>query len=312
MKRTVVIVSQDMVLINGVEHTMENLYKTAVFSAIQSALDYIYNSLPDLVIVDLEEQNTFTLHILTTLKTDPLFRQLPILAVVPHNFIETTREIPPFEDFIYKSDLGRDLFSRIRLCISRAERIVEINPLTRLPGNISINRHIQDTLNSTALFGLAYADLDYFKPFNDKYGFSRGDDVIRILGRIILNIVKNSQPHLSFVGHIGGDDFIFLMDTELIEAAAAEIIDTFDKIIPTFYDTDDRETGFIRSTDRQGNATRFDLMSLSIGITDNVLRHFSHYGEMTERASEMKKYAKQFEGSCYKVDRRKNSKPSAL
>ncbi|MBT8490029.1 MAG: diguanylate cyclase response regulator, partial [Deltaproteobacteria bacterium] len=99
---------------------------------------------------------------------------------------------------------------------------------------------------------------------------------------------------------------IYLVETDTMEEASHEIIDAFDRIIPTFYDPSDRETGFITSIDRQGIKRTFDIMTISIGITDTKTRSFSHYGEITERASEMKKFAKHFKGSCFKTDKRKN------
>ena len=104
-------------------------------------------------------------------------------------------------------------------------------------------------------------------------------------GRLILNIVKNRQPQGSFIGHIGGDDFIFIMDAEAIEDAAAEVLSTFDRIITTFYDESEKTEGIV-ALDRQGNSRSFPVMTMSIGITTNAYRRFSHYGEMTEAVSE--------------------------
>jgi diguanylate cyclase (GGDEF)-like protein len=300
-----VVVSQYIVLTNIIDRVLKNLYKTLVFSNIEHALDYIYNSMPDLMILAINMDDSFTINILNNLKKDPMFNQLPVLAVLPDQFAISRWDSFFAEDYIWKADLKREILTRVNLCILRSKRVVEINPLTRLPGNISINRQIQDRLDKGKDFAFAYADLDYFKPFNDYYGFSRGDEVIRMTGRLILNIVKNKQPHNSFIGHIGGDDFIFIMDLNLIEETSREIIDTFDKIIPTLYDPEDRMKDCIESLDRQGKARTFPIMSLSIGIADTENRMFSHYGEITERASEMKKYAKQFKGSCYQSDKRK-------
>ena len=106
------------------------------------------------------------------------------------------------------------------------------------------------------------------------------------------------------MGHIGGDDFIYVTDSDSIEDITREIIEAFDQIVPTFYDPDDREKGFIRSEDRQGKAKEYPMITISIGITHSKLGNFSHYGEITEVASEMKKFAKTFRGSCFKVDQR--------
>jgi diguanylate cyclase (GGDEF)-like protein len=181
---------------------------------------------------------------------------------------------------------------------------MEVNPLTKLPGNISINRQIQARIDGGEAFALAYADLDHFKPFNDYYGFSRGDEVIRITGRLILNIVKNKQPQGGVIGHIGGDDFVFIMDVGLVEDAAKEIIDAFDRILPTLYEAEDRERGYIETLDRQGSTRKFPMVTISIGITSNKQRSFTHYGEITEIASGMKGHAKRARGSLYRIDKR--------
>ena len=303
--KTIVLISQDTVLITICSKILQKLYRTLVFTNIRSALDYIYNAVPDLMIMDMDIDDHATVAILNNLKEDPIFNQLPVLALL------ADRQTPPpewetmlVEDFLWKSDIKKDMILRVALCILRSERVVEINPLTRLPGNISINKQIQARLDAGVEFALAYADLDHFKPFNDYYGFTRGDEVLKMTGRLILNTVKGKQPANSFVGHIGGDDFVFIMDLNLAEETSVEIIDGFDRIVPTFYDPEDRERRSILSPDRQGHVKRFEIMTVSIGITHNRNRAYSHYGELTEIASEMKGHAKHHKGSCLKIDKR--------
>jgi diguanylate cyclase (GGDEF)-like protein len=305
MKKNVIIVSSDPVLINIADRTLKTRYNLIIFNSVQSALDYIYNSLPDLMIIDLTSYEPSTIDLTNNLKNDPMFNNLPVLAIFSGDISMKVLYSISIEDYLRMTEFEKDIAARVDLSIVRSERIVEINPLTRLPGNISINRQLQHRLDQQVSFGMAYADLDYFKPFNDQYGFSRGDEIIKITGRLILNIVKNTESKNSFVGHIGGDDFIFLMDVALIKKACQDIITAFDQIIPTFYDQEDRDRGCIQSLDRQGNMHSFDIITISIGVTDTQNRTFSHYGEITERASEMKKYAKQFRGSCFRFDRRK-------
>jgi diguanylate cyclase (GGDEF)-like protein len=302
--KKVVIISRDVVFANLADRLLSRDCEIVAFTHIQPALDYIYNATPTLVVLEIHPDDAGTVRILSALKVDPMFSFLPVLAVLAEQPPPAVWDSLLIEDFIWKTDLEKDLLGKVKLCILRAERVVETNPLTRLPGNISIDRQIRDRLDRGEPFALAYADLDHFKPFNDKYGFSRGDDVIKITGRIILNMVKIRQPEGSFIGHIGGDDFIFIMDRTAVEAAAREIIDAFEQIIPTFYDPEDRRKASIQSYDRQGNVKIYPMMSISIGITDTDARHFTHYGEMTEAASEMKKFAKQFSGSCYRLDKR--------
>jgi diguanylate cyclase (GGDEF)-like protein len=302
--KIVVLISQDAAFASIVERVLNKKHRVLSFHGIRSAVDYIYNSIPDLVVMDIGEEDRFAANVLNNLKADPIFHQLPVLLV-----LDETQSIPQWdaifvEDYIIKSDFEREGLSRADLSIIRSERVSEVNPLTKLPGNISINRQIQRRIDSGEVFALAYADLDHFKPFNDYYGFTRGDEVIRIAGRLILNIVKNVQSQGSFIGHIGGDDFIFIMDVNLVERAAKEIIDAFDRIIPTLYEAEDREKGYVETQDRQGNTQQFPLVALSIGISSNRLTSFTHYGEVTEVASEMKGQAKHIRGSCYSIDKR--------
>ncbi len=303
-EKTVVVISQDLVLSGIIDRILVNDYAVFLFRNIQSAIDYIYNSPPNLIILDTSEEDVYSMDIINNLKTDPIFYQLPVLVV-----IDNILNVPVWnnifvEDYLKRADIEQEGLTRVSLAILRSERVVEVNPLTKLPGNISIGRQIQARLDAGDIFALAYADLDHFKPFNDHYGFTRGDEVIRITGRLILNLVKSKQPQNSFVGHIGGDDFVFITSVDVVEEAAAEIIDAFDRITPTLYDKEDRNRGFIETLDRQGNTRKFPITALSIGIATNRNSSFTHFGEITEVASEMKKLAKKSWGSCYLTDRR--------
>ena len=304
--KTIVVVSRETLLTNIASRLLSANHKTIVLGGMVSAVDFIYNEIPDLVIADIATGDASTVESINNLKEDPMFSQLPVLAVIAEHLPVAEWEGLHAEDYIRKADLGRDLLSRASLAIVRSGRTVEVNPLTRLPGNISINRQITERLERCEDFSFAYADLSDFKPFNDKYGFSRGDEVIKITGRLILNIVKNRQARGSFAGHIGGDDFVFIMEPGLIEEACRDIILAFDQIIPTVYDPEDREKGGIESVDRRGTARFFPFIGLSIGVTGTDMRHFSHFGELTGAASEMKSYAKKIKGSSYSMDKRIN------
>ncbi len=305
--KTVVVVCKDVILNNFISRALKNTYQIVSFHSMPSALDYIYNAIPNLIVLHLADDDPAGVMVLNDLKSDPIFHQLPVLAVLPADYTLRDWQNLSVEDYIRQSELETDFTARVDLSILRSERIVEINPLTRLPGNISINKEIQERIDAGAEFAFGYADLDYFKPFNDCYGFSRGDEVIKMTGRIILGVVKSKQPQGSFIGHIGGDDFIFIIDSALAEEAAGEIIKAFDSLIPGMYDPDDMKQGYIQSFDRKGKAAKYPVMGISIGLTETRRREFTHYGEMTEIAAEMKKFAKQFKGSCYRTDKRQTS-----
>lgn len=305
--KTVVVVCKDVVLNNVIKRSLKNVYQVVTFNNMPSALDYIYNSIPNLIVMNIADDDPVGIGVLNDLKSDPMFNQLPVLAVLPEKYMISDWGHLMVEDYIRRPDLNADFMARVDLSILRSERIVEINPLTRLPGNISINKEIQERIDSKKEFAFGYADLDFFKPFNDRYGFSRGDEVIKMTGRIILGVIKSQQPQGSFVGHVGGDDFVFIIDTGMVEGAASEIIRAFDSLITGMYDPADLKQGYIKSFDRTGKASQFPVMGISIGITETRNRAFTHYGEITEIAADMKKFAKRFTGSCYKTDQRQTN-----
>jgi diguanylate cyclase (GGDEF)-like protein len=302
--KTIIVVSRDTVLTGFADRILSSHFRMQVFSQIVSAVDAIYNNIPNLVIVEIVPGDSSMVEALNNLKEDPLFKQIPVLAVLDDWTPVMQWEAFGVDDYLLREDFERDLLLRVRLAIIRSERVVEINPLTRLPGNISINRQIEDRLGRDESFAFAYADLDGFKPFNDKYGFGRGDEVIKITGRLILGSVMNLQSRGSFTGHIGGDDFVFIMEETFMEEACKSIIHAFDRIIPTLYDPEDRQKGGIESKDRQGMVRFYPFIGITIGITGPCFRRFSHFGALIEAASEMKNYAKKTAGSSYSIDKR--------
>jgi diguanylate cyclase (GGDEF)-like protein len=182
---------------------------------------------------------------------------------------------------------------------------LDANPLTRLPGNTSIINTVQRLFAYGTDFALAYADLDHFKPYNDKYGFSRGDEILLMAARIIGNTVSMQQSDPSFVGHIGGDDFVFVLSPDVVEDACRSIISDFDAIVPSFYDPADRAHGYILSYDRQGKEQIFPILSISIAVVRNIQAKYSCYAELSHAAGQVKSITKDTPGSTYVIDRRK-------
>ncbi|MEJ5227845.1 diguanylate cyclase [Thermodesulfovibrio sp.] len=280
-------------------------YDLYLFEDEREALQIIYDEIPELVLVEALQNPLIEISIINSLKSDPLFVSMNVIAIVSSDFNTNDWKNFLIDDYIRVDDLELDLLMRVNLSFERVERVIATSPLTKLPGNLVIQREIQKRLDRGDIFALAYADLDNFKPFNDKYGFSRGDEVIKMLGRLILNIVRSDQPSGSFVGHIGGDDFVFIMSPDKIEATTQKIIDMFDNLVINFYDEEDVRKGQIESINREGIKQTFPIMTVSVGITSNQHRNFTHFSEMAETASIMKSFAKKQKDKRYAVDRRR-------
>lgn len=304
MASTILVISGSFASVSILEKKLSPMGKVRIFNHFFSAFEQLYDETPLMLIVDVFAEAE-TIPLLNAFKEDPLFAGVPVLAIIDMADATVDWTSIRADDYIHRENMDREIAMKAQLAVLRAERIIEVNPLTRLPGNIAINRQIQNRLDRHAAFALAYADLDHFKPFNDKYGFTRGDDVLKITGRLILNIVKGGNAQNGFVGHIGGDDFVFITEPACIEDSCRDVIDAFDHIIPTFYDQEDRQAGYIEAPDREGNIRLYPLLSITIGVVCSDASRFIHYGEITEIASEMKKFAKTQAGSCYRVNRRR-------
>jgi GGDEF domain-containing protein len=184
-----------------------------------------------------------------------------------------------------------------------------VHPTTRLPGTVQIERDLMERMGKDEIFAVCYADLDHFKEFNDRYGYNSGDRVILLVSRMLRDLVRGLAPG-GFVGHIGGDDFIFNVPMEYLEQCCDEIVQLFDELIPYQYTEEDRKAGYFLGKDRRGSIHRIPLMTLSIGVVTNQFLGFSHTAQISELAAEMKSYAKSLPGSVYVVDRRHAAPPS--
>lgn len=175
------------------------------------------------------------------------------------------------------------------------------NPLTSLPGNVPINSHIDRLLENGEPFIACYCDLDNFKPFNDAYGYRRGDDLIQFIGRLLSNAAIDERD---FVGHIGGDDFILLFQSEDWERLCHEVLNTLSKVIPDFYDSKDIEAGGIEVEDRLGNKAFYPFGSISIGAIRIEPAFFKSHHEVAGAMNGVKKQAKKIAGNSLFIDRR--------
>jgi len=282
-------------------------YKLCFYTEGKHFLEELCAQPPDGVILDLEFPFFVPpIQIVQMFKTSNFLLEVPIIAICSLNTlqkIELNKLL--IDDFILRPLREVELIKRFELVKLRASYTLDANPLTKLPGNTTIISKIQSLIEQDKDFALGYVDLNYFKAYNDKYGFSRGDEVIKMLARVLTNIV-HSLPDEAFVGHIGGDDFVFIVPPEEAENIAKQIIAYFDEIIPSFYDSKDRKKGKIISKDRQGRVQEFPIMTVAIAIVRNWGNYrFKHYGQVVKIVAELKKWAKADRSkSTYVIERR--------
>ncbi len=259
----------------------------------------------DAVILDYMMPKLNGIELCKRIKSDPLLSQLPVLLVTGKG--ETEDKLQGLEagadDYIVKPFEPQELVARVKNLLRRTRLILDTNPLTRLPGNNAISEEIKRKIQSGEKFAVAYLDLNQFKAYNDKYGFSAGDRVIQFTAGLLLSISKKVDPD-AFVGHIGGDDFVIITTPEKVEQISQLIIGEFDAKIRSFYDQEAQEVGYIETLSRDREVKRFPIMSISISIVTNERRHIEHIAQISQIAAEVKKKVKSLGKSAYLKDRR--------
>jgi diguanylate cyclase (GGDEF)-like protein len=199
-------------------------------------------------------------------------------------------------------------FSEMAKRLKRLEEMyLDTSPLTRLPGGIAIENVLRKRINAGILFAFCLIDLDNFKAYNDYYGYVRGNQVLKSTARIIEKAANKYGTDDTFIGHIGGDDFVIITSIDSYEKICGFIVDEFDKTVHKFYDSKDFSLGNIIHKSRTGEELKFPIMTISIGIVTNEMSKFKHFVQVGELAAEVKNYAKSQMGSVYFVDRRKSS-----
>ncbi|CAG0953626.1 Diguanylate cyclase DosC [Geobacteraceae bacterium] len=276
-------------------------YQVVTLTAPASVMGFIYSDPPDVVLMDLAAPDGTILGIIRSLKDDFFFSTIPVIGMLPELGAEGFDwEEYPLDDFVTIPLNYRDLFNRITLSLRRLRRVFDNNPLTRLPGNTSIQRAIEHAVGKP--MAVCYVDINHFKQYNDVYGFAHGDEVLRMLGRIMANSVKESGE--GFAGHIGGDDFVFIVPAEQAEAVAERIIANFTAIVSELFSEEEKVKGFYVAHDRKGNEEQVPLMGIAISIVPMNSPKIGHYAKVAEVAAELKRLAKKSQKSCYVVDRR--------
>jgi diguanylate cyclase (GGDEF)-like protein len=262
---------------------------------------------PDIIVLDLMVGDVTGDEIMSQLREDFRTRLIPVVFLTVRDSLKDKVEhlLSGADDYVTKPFIPEELIARLRAVMTRSTATRGLSPLTGMSGNSDILREINRRLAERERFAVLYPDIDSFKSYNDHYGFLRGDDVIKTLATIILEVLEENHSSFHFAGHVGGDDFVILTEPALAEAIAEEITRRFDESIPALYDPADRERGWIESEERNGNMLRTPLVSVSIGIVIAEPGGYTSAAAVAARASEVKGVAKRMPGSKWVLDRRR-------
>ena len=272
----------------------------------EEAVRQVQKVSPHLVLLDFKLPKMIGPDVCKTLRKDVLLQSLPVIMLTSKG--ESSDKVEGInagaDDYVTKPFDPAELLARVRMILRRTSRALDANPLSKLPGNVSIIEEIQARLDSGKPVAVCYVDLDNFKAFNDKYGFERGDEGLKMTARILLIAMRELGTPTDFLGHIGGDDFVLITSPAAAEKLCDKIVKDLSSSAASLYEQEDRKRGYIVSKDRDGKRRHFPMLTISIGVVTNEQRPIKHVAEVAQLGAELKHWAKTHGGNCWVKDRR--------
>ena len=265
-------------------------------------------NIPFLIIINEDSIDRDVTELCKNIRTDEDNKITPII-VVSSNVSREHRLAVLKESVEYYIKKPVDV-DYIYYTIKNLNRLLTINrrisALTGLPGNVQIHAELKKRLSNKEEFSVLYLDLDNFKAYNDVYGFVKGDQIIEFTAQVITKCIHELFLENSFIGHIGGDDFIAIVPSTEVDEVCQSIIANFDKDVEKFFTEDDLRKGYIEVANRKGIMEQFTLTSISIGAVIVDKNRFANILEIGEVGAQVKHMAKSVVGSSYAIDRRKS------
>jgi DNA-binding response OmpR family regulator len=307
MSERILVIDDDPDILQFVRTNLElEGYQVETAVTGQAGLEAAFERVPDLVLLDIVLPDLDGLDILTRLQVSPATAHVGVVMLTAR--AQAQDRVRGLElgadDYITKPFDIEELVARVGSVLRRSKAMRDLSPLTGLPGNFRIAEELQRRVSSGRPVAVVHADLDNFKAFNDHYGFMRGDNVIKFSANVLVEAAVDVEDPTCFVGHVGGDDFIAVMNPEIAEQFCKSVIERFDDGVLDFYDPQDALRGYVEVIDRRGERHAFSIVSISLGVATNLRRTFSSEWEASAVASEMKEHAKTHPGSAYRIDRR--------
>src|SRR5579859_3820028 len=303
---TILVVDDEPSVRRLVRATLETRsYAVQIAEDGQQALDAVAGARPDLIVLDWMLPDMTGLDVCRDVRANPATAHIPIIFLTAVDAVDNKVASldAGADDYMTKPFEPQELLARVNVQLRKAAERGQINPLTQLPGNILIEKAIYDRLATPdSRFALFYFDLNDFKAYNDFFGFSWGDQLLKLLAGIISKAIREHGGAVTFLGHVGGDDFVGIAAPAAIVPICEQAIQQFDQEAVQLCTLAGAPGGFV-GQDRAGRTRRFGPPSLSIGVITNELRAFATPLEVGQFAAQVKKAAKQHHGSGYFVDR---------
>lgn len=309
--KLIYIIDRKNILKNSLAEFFRGEKEIRVYKFLPTEIDEMVENLPNILVINedgLEEKENI-LKILQMIRADESTSITPIVVVTSNNSEKHIIDIlkKDVESVIANPEDDKIIYYSVKNIMRLLNSNRTVSPLTGLPGNVQIQSEIKRRLDLGKKFAMLYADLDNFKAYNDTYGFSKGDEIIKFTARILTKHVLEGKSHEgNFVGHIGGDDFIAIVEGDDYEKICQNIIVEFEANVENYFTKEDFSRGFMEVENRKGIMEQFPLTSLSIGVVEVTKQRFKNTIEIGEAGAQVKHLAKTIYGSTYVIDRRKN------
>jgi diguanylate cyclase (GGDEF)-like protein len=305
---------QDIYIIDDKAELIEQLKKIFkdendynFVSVSSNNLDIVLKNIPTMIIIEDDNTELTAIDICRQIRTNEDNSITPIIVLSSVYDHEYRMEIlkMSIQYYILKPIDEQYFYVTVKNMIDFVTINRRVSPLTGLPGNVQIQAEMKKRLLNNEEFAVAYFDLDNFKAYNDVYGFSNGDEIIKFTAKTIVKNVHNIPSGDNFVGHIGGDDFVAIIEKYDYDGLCKNIINEFDENVTEYYTKEDVERGFVEVANRRGIIEEFPIVSISIGVVEVGKNSFSTPLEIGEISAQVKHRAKEILGSTYVVNRRK-------
>lgn len=283
--------------------TDEYKFKTVKTSELEVAL----RNIPSLLIIDEDNTDINIAEFCKSIRSNEDNSITPIIVVSSNREKEHAIEVLKTDvQYYIKKPLDDEYFYyTIKNIVGLLTKNRRISPLTGLPGNVQIQTEMKKRLLNKETFAIMYFDLDNFKAYNDVYGFSNGDEIIKFTARTISKYIHQIENSDNFIGHIGGDDFVSIIGQTDYDKVCKEIISEFDTYAVDFYNELDVERGYVEVANRRGIIEQFPLTTISIAVLEVDSRIYKNTLEIGEIAGQIKHKAKAVLGSTYVINRRR-------
>jgi len=306
----ILVVDDELHIRNILKFQLEkNGYSVVLAENGEEALQMVRRESPDLVILDLMMPRMDGFEVCKRIRENYQTAQIPIIMLTAKSDLPDRLKglKDGANDYLIKPYSNEELLLRVQNVLEWSQKQKEANPLTGLAGNRAIEKELQHRIENGIPFSFLYMDIDNFKAYNDYYGYQKGDEAILFLADIIVETVNAIGASEDFVGHIGGDDFVVITSPERAEAIAKQIVDEFDKGSLVLLKEEDIRRGYFEVKNRLGEIKRVPLMSVTVAMVIDENKRLKHFAQVSDIASELKKYGKQMTGSVVVRERRKGS-----